>query len=89
LNESRSDYVIIAASICLSKVDIRRGRMSTTVQEILDSFERLPEGEKRELAAEIIRRTAHLELPPLTDEDLILIAEELFLELDKREPANE
>ena len=46
-------------------------------QHILYSFESLPEAERREVAAEIIRRTIKLDLPPLTDE-------ELFLELDER-----
>jgi hypothetical protein len=59
--------------------------MSTAVQQILYSFERLSETEKWELVAEIIRRTAHFDLPPLTDEELVFSAEELFLELDKRE----
>jgi hypothetical protein len=63
--------------------------MSTTVEEILDSFDHLSEAEKRELASEIIRRTAEFDLPTLTDEELIMNAEVLFLELDKRESANE
>ena len=63
--------------------------MSTSIQHILDSFDRLPEPEKRELAAEIIRRTAKLEFPALTDEELVLAAEELFLEFDKREAKDE
>ena len=63
--------------------------MSATVEEILDSFDHLPEAEKRELASEIIRRTVGFDLPSLTDEDLVLNAEGLFLELDQRESANE
>jgi hypothetical protein len=59
--------------------------MRTLVQELLDSFEGFSEVEKRQLAAGILRRTANLGLPPLTDEELGLNAEELFLELDKRE----
>jgi hypothetical protein len=59
--------------------------MSTAVQNILDSIERLSEPEKRELISEIMRRTVSLDVPPLTDEELVLIAEESFLELDKRE----
>jgi hypothetical protein len=59
--------------------------MSATVQKILDSIERLCDDEKRELVSEIIRRTVHLDLPPPTDEELVLLAEEIFLELDKRE----
>jgi hypothetical protein len=63
--------------------------MSTTVEEILDSFDHLSEAEKRELASEIIRRTVEFDLPTLTDEEFIMNAEVLFLELDKRESANE
>ncbi|HEY7546587.1 MAG TPA: hypothetical protein VID27_16980 [Blastocatellia bacterium] len=63
--------------------------MSTSAQNILDSFERLPDSEKLEVASEIIRRTAGLKLPPLSDEELTITAEELFLELDKREPLDE
>jgi hypothetical protein len=59
--------------------------MSTATQNILDSIERLSDPEKRELISEIMRRTVSLDLPPLTDEELVLIAEESFLELDKRE----
>lgn len=63
--------------------------MSTSIQHILDSFDQLPEPEKRELAAEIIRRAAKLDFPPLTDQELVLIAEGLFLELDKKEAEDE
>jgi hypothetical protein len=59
--------------------------VSTPLQHILDSFDLLPEPEKRQLAAEIICRTVKLDLPPLTDEEFVLAAEELFLELDRRE----
>jgi hypothetical protein len=59
--------------------------MSTSVENILDSIERLSDLEKRELLSEIMRRTISLDIPPLTDEELVLIAEESFLELDKRE----
>ena len=63
--------------------------MSATVEEILDSFDHLSESDKRELASEIIRRTIGFDLPPLTDEELVLNAEALFLELDQRESAND
>jgi hypothetical protein len=59
--------------------------MSTSVENILDSIERLSDFEKRELLSEIMRRTVSLDVPSLTDEELMLIAEESFLELDKRE----
>lgn len=63
--------------------------MSTSAQNIIDSFEQLPESEKLQVASEIIRRTARLKLPPLSDEELTIVAEELFLELDKRESIDE
>jgi hypothetical protein len=59
--------------------------MFTAVKDILYSFELLSEEEKKELASEIIKRTAKFDLPPLTDEELISCAESLFLELDQRE----
>jgi hypothetical protein len=63
--------------------------MATPVQQILDSFSRLPETDKRLVAAEIIRRTMAFDLPALTDEELVLNAEELFLELDRQEAPDE
>lgn len=62
--------------------------MPTLVKDIIHSFELLSEDEKKELAFEIMRRTAKFDLPPLTDEDLISCADELFLELDRRESKN-
>lgn len=59
--------------------------MSTSAQEILQSFDQLPEAEKQEVAAEILRRTINFDLPPLSDEELVLSAEELFSELDRGE----
>lgn len=58
--------------------------MTTMVQHVLDSFDRLPDAEKQQVAAEIIRRLAHIDFPPPSDEDLVLSAEELFLELDRQ-----
>jgi len=46
-------------------------------------------GEVAEVVAEIMRRTIELDLPALTDEELVLSAEGLFLELDRRESGNE
>jgi|GEM_PF-305668 len=62
--------------------------MTATVQNILQSYELLPNLEKLELAAEIIRRSLKFNLPNLSDEGLVLNAEEIFLELDRREAKN-
>ncbi len=60
--------------------------MTALVQEILNSFDRLPDTEQLEIALEILRRIINFDFPPLTDEDLTLNAEELFLALDQQEP---
>jgi len=62
--------------------------VSPTVRELLLTFEGLSEAEKKELAWEILRRSAKFEILPLSDEELVLNAEELFLELDRRESTN-
>lgn len=59
--------------------------MSTSAQNIIESFDKLPESEKQQVASVILRRTINFDMPSLSDEELILSAEELFLELDHRE----
>jgi hypothetical protein len=59
--------------------------MALSVQQIIESFESLPESEKQRVADEIVRRSVYLEVPPLTDEELIATAEDRFLALDARE----
>ena len=59
--------------------------MSTDVQNLIETFNQLSEAEQREAASEILRRTINFDLPELSDEELVLNAEELFLELDRRE----
>ncbi|MEK6303838.1 MAG: hypothetical protein AABO41_24305 [Acidobacteriota bacterium] len=63
--------------------------MSATVEDVLDTFDHLSEEEKRRVVSEIIRRMSTSDLPALTDEDLVLNAEALFVELDDRESASE
>ena len=60
--------------------------MTAQVQEILHSFELLPEGDKREVAAEILRRSLAMASPPLSDEDLIISAEGAFVAATVIEP---
>jgi hypothetical protein len=59
--------------------------MTTAVRNILSSFDRLEEPDKRELVREILRRSVLLDSPPLSDEDLVLHADEAFLDLDRQE----
>lgn len=59
--------------------------MTALVQELLDTFDQLTDSERLDLLLEILKRTVYLDFPPLSDEDLVLNAEELFLELDEQE----
>jgi hypothetical protein len=59
--------------------------MTTLVKELLSTFDSLPESERLEMAVEILKRVTNLDFPPLSDEDLVCNAEELFLELDQQE----
>lgn len=59
--------------------------MNPSTQEILNTFDRLSEFEQWELASQILRRALQLNIPPLSDEELVQNAEELFIELDRRE----
>jgi len=63
--------------------------MTPTVQQILDTFDQMPETERQELAAEILRRALSVDYGSLSDEELILNAEQVFLELDQREALSE
>jgi hypothetical protein len=59
--------------------------MTTTAENLISIFDTLPEPEKREVATVILHRTLDFDLPPLSDEELTLNAEQLFLELDRQE----
>jgi hypothetical protein len=63
--------------------------MTALVQELLNTFDRLTDSERLDLVSEVLKRTAYLDFPPLSDEDLALNAEGLFLELDEYEAVNE
>ncbi|MGH9897722.1 MAG: hypothetical protein ACRD63_09980 [Pyrinomonadaceae bacterium] len=59
--------------------------MVPLAQNLISTFDRLPDTEKQKVVAAILRRALQLDLPALSDEDLVLSAEERFLELDRRE----
>ncbi|MCC5598829.1 hypothetical protein [Nostoc favosum] len=63
--------------------------MTALVQELLNTFDRLTDSERLDLVLEILKRTVYLDFPPLSDEDLALNAEGLFLELDEQEAVHD
>ena len=63
--------------------------MNPQAQTILTTFDSLSERVRYEVALEILRRTKDIDLPRLTEDDLVANAEALFLELDQRELTDE
>ncbi|MBI5217109.1 MAG: hypothetical protein HY960_15240 [Ignavibacteriae bacterium] len=62
--------------------------MTINTSTLLLSFEQLPELEKKEVVIEILRRTQTEELTEISDNHYVQHAENIFLELDKRETEN-
>jgi len=59
--------------------------MTLAAKTILESFEALPEPDKEAVVVEILRRATAAPYPTMEDEDLIFAADQVFLELDRRE----
>jgi hypothetical protein len=62
--------------------------MLSSPQDILHSFDILPETEQRVVALEIIRRAAQWEADQVSDEELNQQADLLFQMLDQEEESN-
>ena len=59
--------------------------MTTTTQEIIERFTQLPTSEKKIIVSVILRDALEVETPVLSDNELVMNAEDVFLELDRRE----
>ena len=59
--------------------------MITTAQDVLEKFGQLPQTEKKKVVSVILRESLEVETPEISDDELVLNAEEIFLELDRRE----
>jgi hypothetical protein len=84
--------MILGNAISSSCYDIsiyRKKAMTTLVQELLNTFDRLTDSERLDLVLEILKRTVDLDFSPLSDEDLVMNAEGLFLDLDEEEGSYE
>lgn len=62
--------------------------MTTAVQQLIASFEALSDAEKHEATAEVLRRSLAAAPTGVSDEALVELTEELFLQLDAREAAD-
>ena len=59
--------------------------MTQAAQKLLDEFDALPDKDRAELVAELLRRTAFAPHDLSQDDDLVASADRLFVELDRQE----
>lgn len=59
--------------------------MTETARRVLNALDSLPEAERHEVVCEILRRTALADYGPLDDTDLVALASDVLLELDRDE----
>jgi hypothetical protein len=59
--------------------------MTQVAKRFLQTFEELPEPDKQAVAIEILRHTLDEGYSSLDDSELVFAADQLFLELDRRE----
>jgi len=62
--------------------------MIQTAKDIISTFDRLPVAQQREVTKQLLLRSLDVETPEITNDELILAADEIFLELDQREAAD-
>lgn len=59
--------------------------MTNAARQLIDSFEALPEQEKREVLAQLLRRLIDSPYPSPSDEELTHAADQVFQDYDRRE----
>lgn len=59
--------------------------MTEAAKRLLESFEALSDPDRQVVTVEILRRTAAAEYRLPDDENLVFAADQVFLELDRRE----
>ncbi|OLE79684.1 MAG: hypothetical protein AUF76_16045, partial [Acidobacteria bacterium 13_1_20CM_2_65_9] len=59
--------------------------MTQAAKKLLDEFDALPDQDRSELVAELVRRVALAPHDLPQDDDLVAAADRLFVEMDRRE----
>lgn len=59
--------------------------MTAEAKHIIEDFGSLPDPAKREVLAELIRLSRHLDYPALTDDEMLSAADGVFLAYDRQE----
>ena len=59
--------------------------MTAAGKHIVDDFRTLPDEEKREVLADLLRISRDIEVPGMSDEELVAAADNIFLSYDREE----
>lgn len=59
--------------------------MTTAGKHIVEDFQGLPDPEKREVLANLLRISRSIDYPEMSDEELLASADAVFVEYDNRE----
>lgn len=59
--------------------------MTSVAKHIVEDFANLPDPEKHEVLANLLRISREIEYPAVSDEELVASADALFLEYHRRE----
>lgn len=59
--------------------------MTAAAEHIIEDFEALPEPEKREVLVKLLQIASHLDYGPISDEELLASADEVFVAFDREE----
>jgi len=59
--------------------------MTVTAGHIIEDFKALPDLERREVLAKLLQIAGHMKYGPISEEELLASADELFVALDREE----
>jgi hypothetical protein len=59
--------------------------MTRAAQKLIETFQGLPQDDQRAVAVEILRQALVMDHASLDDAELVLAADQVFLDLDRRE----
>jgi hypothetical protein len=77
----------IASALDVKDAECESEGMTQAAQKLLEEFDALPDQDRSEILAELLRRAALAPHDLPTEDDLVAAADQLFLELDRREPS--
>jgi hypothetical protein len=61
--------------------------MTAAAEHIVEDFEALPDPERRQVLAQILKIASQMDYGPITDEELLASADEVFVMFDREEEA--